>query len=95
MAQSTDVAAFIEIFARPAELARIGDFAVATCQDNGTVPQGAATESFHPDAEGIANLSPKARTELYTIFPALRVGGHCHDAAFTTPRSWELMACVA
>ncbi len=57
--------------------------------------EGAATESFHPGAEGIANLSPEARAELFTIFPALRVGGHSHDAAFTTLRSWELMACVA
>ena len=57
--------------------------------------EGAATESFHPGVEGIANLSPDARAELYAIFPELRVGGHSHDAAFTTLRSWELMACVA
>lgn len=57
--------------------------------------EGAATESFHPGTEGVANLPPEARTELYTIFPELRVGGRSHDAAFTTLRSWELMACVA
>ena len=57
--------------------------------------EGAATESFHPGAEGVANLSPEARAELYAIFPRLRVGSRSHDAAFTTLRSWELMACVA
>ena len=57
--------------------------------------EGAATESFHPGAEGIANLSPAARVELFTIFPELRVGSRSHDAAFVTLRSWELMACVA
>ncbi len=57
--------------------------------------EGAATESFHPGPEGLANLAPAARSELFNLFPHLRVGGQSHDVAFTTLRSWEFQACVA
>ena len=57
--------------------------------------EGAATESFDAGPQGIANLTPEARAELYAIFPGLRRGSRSHDAPFSTLHSWELMACVA
>lgn len=57
--------------------------------------EGAATESFHPGPEGIANLDAEARIELFTLFPALRFGTQGFEAGFTTLRSWELRAATA
>lgn len=57
--------------------------------------EGAASESFHPGPEGIANLDAAARTELYTLFPALRFGTNGFEADYPTLRSWELRAAVA
>lgn len=57
--------------------------------------EGAATESFHPGPEGIANLDPEARAELYTLFPELRFGTDSFDADYPTLRSWELRAAIA
>lgn len=57
--------------------------------------EGAATESFHPGPEGIANLDADARSELFTIFPELRFSSDSHMPDYQTIRSWELRAAVA
>ncbi|MEJ6399080.1 Hint domain-containing protein [Yoonia sp. 208BN28-4] len=57
--------------------------------------EGAATESFHPGPEGIANLDADARAELFALFPELRYGARSFDADYPTLRSWELQAAVA
>ena len=34
--------------------------------------QGIATESYHPGSVGVDSLAPKARDELFSLFPSLR-----------------------
>ena len=34
--------------------------------------QGIATESFHPGSFGVDSLAPRAREELFALFPELR-----------------------
>lgn len=57
--------------------------------------ESAPTESFHPGQEGVAGLSHEARTELYEIFPSLRVGAERPEATYQTLRAWEVIAAVA
>jgi len=34
--------------------------------------QGIATESFHPGSFGVDSLAPRAREELFSLFPEMR-----------------------
>ncbi|KAA9010440.1 Hint domain-containing protein [Histidinibacterium aquaticum] len=57
--------------------------------------EGAPTESFHSGREGLCALDGQSLSELYGLFPDLRVGEERPEAGFMTLRSWELMSAVA
>lgn len=51
---------------------------------------GAASESFHPGAEGLTAIDPKAREELFALFPGLRSDpNHYGQTARTVLRQYE------
>ncbi|MGH1368783.1 MAG: Hint domain-containing protein [Maritimibacter sp.] len=51
---------------------------------------GAASESFHPGAEGLVAIDPVAREELFSIFPELRADpNHYGDTARTVLKGFE------
>ncbi|WP_371171042.1 Hint domain-containing protein [Aliiroseovarius sp. 2305UL8-7] len=54
---------------------------------------GAASESFHPDHEGLGAIDAKARDELFNIFPELRADPrHYGDTARIVLRKFEANA---
>jgi hypothetical protein len=57
--------------------------------------EGAPSESFHPSKMALSSLSSEELTELYKIFPGIRVGEIRKEAPYTTLTTREWVAADA